>query len=103
MQRKELQEWRLSTKHTVGNNKSRHDGSVSAAVAKQISTLGLKKPENESPTSKDALKALIMSALSDDSKANHAPNVAAVVATLDFNKNHFTAIAPSITLAQLLK
>ena len=44
-----------------------------------------------------------MSDFADDAKAKQAPNVAAVVATVESKKDHFTATAPSITPAQILK
>ena len=100
-QRKELQDWRSSTKQSNSNKKAKYDKDVSSAVAMQISALGLKKSAPETGTSKAALKAFIMSAFADNAPGNNQPTVATVVA--EPKPETQQVAAPSISLAQIIK
>jgi hypothetical protein len=68
--------------------------------------MGLVKPEKDSNASKEAIKALIMSAFAEEGEIKEAASVvAASVATVAKPEEQavLALAAPSITLAQILK
>ena len=60
--------------------------------------MGVKQAETEAGTSKEFLKALIMSAFSDDAGAKPAPKYAAVVSGLDSNTEPVSELLQELLL-----
>jgi hypothetical protein len=88
------------------SKRSKQTSAVHAAVKKTISAMGLVKPEKDSNASKEAIKALIMSAFAEEGEIKEAaPVVAASVATVakPAEPAVLALAAPSVTLAQIIK